>query len=466
MAKKKKLLGFAAEWENIPRVRARFRKQTTWLKIACNDDGEELVRSQKTLLMNAEVKSLFEKVGYIPESTKEVENAGANLKGLLTFAEKIIRKMFKMIRQLKNGEVVRKPSVGEESQDEDDNAEEQEEKEEEEGEDEDCEASAKACEGTSGDVETNEGGEEEEKTHDPIVEASPLKKPATSAVAPKSKLIPLPPPPAPPPARARNKSKESTPEPEPFPEILPNPDAAGSGRCEAQKELDDATAEIRRLEAELGLYHANFNNFLCDRPSLTPEEQHELRQSLRGNRCRGRGRGRGQQKKPAGNTPMKKPSAQLQSMDSVELAAPSQGESDDAVPPVCKKPSMKATNETGQVIKRPAARKRAPPAENLEDRVFAKRRPPPNKGLPSYTKWCDLRDMFYEHIHPFVSQPSQKQVPAGDINGVWLMRLDFSDLWEDARMPEVLRYLYGCKDLLVKLPEPLKQKVASGLACA
>ena len=58
------------------------------------------------------------------------------------------------------------------------------------------------------------------------------------------------------------------------------------------------------------------------------------------------------------------------------------------------------------------------------------------------------------------------QVPAGDINGVWLMRLDFSDLWEDARMPEVLRYLYGCKDLLVKLPEPLKQKVASGLACA
>ena len=168
-----------------------------------------------------------------------------------------------MIRQLKNGEVVRKPSVGEESQDEDDNAEEQEEEEEEEGEDEDCEASAKACEGTSGDVETNEGGEEEEKTHDPIVEASPLKKPATSAVAPKSKLIPLPPPPAPPPARARNKSKESTPEPEPFPEILPNPDAAGSGRCEAQKELDDATAEIRRLEAELGLYHANFNNFLC-----------------------------------------------------------------------------------------------------------------------------------------------------------------------------------------------------------
>ena len=36
-------------------MRARFRKQTTWLKIACNDDGEELVRSQKTLLMNAEV---------------------------------------------------------------------------------------------------------------------------------------------------------------------------------------------------------------------------------------------------------------------------------------------------------------------------------------------------------------------------------------------------------------------------
>ena len=189
----------------------------------------------------------------------------------------------------------------------------------------------------------------------------------------------------------------------------------GGGSREASKDVLCAkdSMHARKHQPNNKINPLRQNSLRQDRPSLTPEEQHELRQSLRGNRCRGRGRGRGQQKKPAGNTPMKKPSAQLQSMDSVELAAPSQGESDDAVPPVCKKPSMKATNETGQVIKRPAARKRAPPAENLEDRVFAKRRPPPNKGLPSYTKWCDLRDMFYEHIHPFVSQPSQKQVGFG-----------------------------------------------------
>lgn len=55
MPRKKKLFGFAAEWENIPRVRARFRKQTAWIKIAKNDEGDDVVRSTKTLSMNAEV---------------------------------------------------------------------------------------------------------------------------------------------------------------------------------------------------------------------------------------------------------------------------------------------------------------------------------------------------------------------------------------------------------------------------
>ncbi|CAE7206141.1 unnamed protein product, partial [Symbiodinium necroappetens] len=74
MPKKKKLFGFAAEWENIPRVRARFRRQTAWLKLSKNDEGDDVVRSTKTLSMNAEVSALFEKVGYIPESGKECEN--------------------------------------------------------------------------------------------------------------------------------------------------------------------------------------------------------------------------------------------------------------------------------------------------------------------------------------------------------------------------------------------------------
>ncbi|CAE7195079.1 unnamed protein product, partial [Symbiodinium sp. CCMP2456] len=415
------------------------------------------------------VLALFQKVGYIPESGKESETAGTNLKTLLGFAvrreqdDKNIRKMFNMIRKLKKGEVVRKPFVGEESEDTEDNAEEQEEEEEEEEDEmEENGASEKACakgtEGDEADDTTKEGGEEEKKTNDPIVEPSPAKKPATASAAPKKqpKLIPLPAPPAP----GRNKGKASTPEPEnSFPEIAPHPDAAGSGRSQAQKELDDATAEIRRLENELGVHLVIFSNNYYEKPTLTPEEQHELRKALK----RGKSRtGGGQQKKPAANTPMKKPAAVADiDMDGVEQGAPSEPEEEEAV---LKKPSMKADHNGVKPCKKPAARRAERVNANPDDGIFARRRPP--KVKQTYMKWCAIRDVFFQHVEPHVTQQSQKQVPSGDINGVSLMQLDWSDLWEDAQMPEVIRYLYGCKDLLVKLPQPLKDKVASGLACA
>ena len=78
-----------------------------------------------------------------------------------------------------------------------------------------------------------------------------FKRPA-AAPADKGKpkpLIAMPPPPKPNPKR---KVKETEPEFE-FPEIKPNPLASGSGRSEARKELDRASAEIQRLEAALGV---------------------------------------------------------------------------------------------------------------------------------------------------------------------------------------------------------------------
>ena len=54
-------------------------------------------------------------------------------------------------------------------------------------------------------------------------------------------------------------------------------------------------------------------------------------------------------------------------------------------------------------------------------------------------------------------------MPPGDIDGIWMMRLNFDDLWLDADLPEVIQYLYGSKHLLVKLPEPLKERLAAVL---
>ena len=47
----------------------------------------------------------------------------------------------------------------------------------------------------------------------------------------------------------------------------------------------------------------------------------------------------------------------------------------------------------------------------------------------------------------------------------WMfLNLDWGDIWHDARMPQVLQYLYGCRDQLQRLPEMFKQIFEGALA--
>ncbi|CAE7295276.1 unnamed protein product [Symbiodinium sp. CCMP2592] len=279
--KKGKLPGFAKQWENISRVRTRFRKQQGWLKWDHGDNGEKVIRSTQSLKYNAEtlsaiflvhglrkfnvttlrneVKELFQTVGYVPEKPDEVDDDGGDLKKLYYFAlrrcqdDKTVQELFRIIRRLKRGVALPELNQGEDSEAEDDEDNEGEEEEEEEEKEEDEELEA--------DGEGHENGEEEKEsfTDDKEVDPDPplrqsLKRPAAAKAAPADKtrtkpLIAMPPPPKPNPKR---KVKETEPEFE-FPEIKPNPLASGSGRSEARVELDWASAEIQRLEAELGV---------------------------------------------------------------------------------------------------------------------------------------------------------------------------------------------------------------------
>ena len=184
--------------------------------------------------------------------------------------DKSVRELFKIIRRLKRGVAVPVVNQEEDSEAEDDESnevedeEDEEEDEEQQGQEEDDKKKdyreknkKKDVEEPEADEEGHENGEEEQEgfMNDHEVEPDPpqsFKRPAAAKAVPAERkpLIPLPPPPKT--LKKKRKEKESKPEFE-FPEIKPNPLAAGSGRSEVRKELDTASEEIAKLEKALGL---------------------------------------------------------------------------------------------------------------------------------------------------------------------------------------------------------------------
>ena len=67
------------------------------------------------------------------------------------------------------------------------------------------------------------------------------------------------------------------------------------------------------------------------------------------------------------------------------------------------------------------------------------------------------------HTHVRVMKPWQ--VPQGQIiNEKYLLEaLSYDDLWEDAKMPQVIKYLYGSRHQVSRFPPELKSLIEQGL---
>ena len=129
-------------------------------------------------------------------------------------------------------------------------SEDEEEGEGEEGEDEgdeEEEPQEKDSDEKDGEIEEEEG-EEEQEGDDQVEAPAPNHEEdcAPAKTAKKSICMPAPPPPK---HKQHKKSSAET----AFPEIHPNPDAAGSGRSPAQMELAQALYHIERLEKKHNL---------------------------------------------------------------------------------------------------------------------------------------------------------------------------------------------------------------------